>query len=426
MPIQAISTKIISTLGNKESLLPIMIKDGVDSLSLTYKSFKEGGVIEGIDRATDEFGTQAIWIGGIPLFKKLADKTIYKKANINPNVDPRIISNKEYSLWAVKNAKGFMNNNKSQSVKSAIDDCLKDGGKLAGNLFITKIIAATILTLGSFFLLTKTKQNNTKHNVKKEMNNSLKNENSNKQNSPSFKGIASKITEGIMFNPVHNMKLIDAGITSERLLCSRNKVEFIEHAIKEGGFLFFIYGFGNLIEKGINTFSDKILKKPINLPIDVLTDKNLSDSLKNNTILKDIYKLPNQNKSLTEKLDFIINNPDNIVVKAAKSAKIISEVSDKAGKKFVDTSKYINIKEFNNLGENLKNLDKCYKMSNSATKSFINKLKYLKIASVSANIAISCLFLGYIIPKAIYKYRNIKTGTTKFHVTEDLKKTNNC
>ena len=73
MSIQAISTKIISTLGNKESLVPIMIKDGVDSTSLTLKSFKEGGPVEGIDRAIDEFGTQAIWIGGIPLFKKLID-----------------------------------------------------------------------------------------------------------------------------------------------------------------------------------------------------------------------------------------------------------------------------------------------------------------------------------------------------------------
>ena len=120
MSIQAIGTKIISTLGNKESLLPIMIKDGVDSTALTVKSFKEGGFVEGKDRFIDEFGTQAIWIGGIPLYKKIIDKTAYKMANINPGVDPRIIANPEYSSWAVKNAKGFMSNSKSQSVKSTL------------------------------------------------------------------------------------------------------------------------------------------------------------------------------------------------------------------------------------------------------------------------------------------------------------------
>ena len=47
MSIQKISTKVISTLGNKESLLPIMLKDGVDSASLTYKSYKAGELLRG-------------------------------------------------------------------------------------------------------------------------------------------------------------------------------------------------------------------------------------------------------------------------------------------------------------------------------------------------------------------------------------------
>ena len=156
MSIQAITTKIISTLGNKESLIPIIIKDGVDSASLTYKSFKEGGLVEGTDRFIDEFGTQAIWIGGIPFYKKLIDWSAYKMAKINPEVDPRIIANNEYAKWATENAKGIMSNTKNQSVKTAITDCLKDGGKKAKNLFKGKVIAATALTLGTFFLLTKT------------------------------------------------------------------------------------------------------------------------------------------------------------------------------------------------------------------------------------------------------------------------------
>ncbi len=442
MSIQAITTKIISTLGNKESLIPIIIKDGVDSASLTYKSFKEGGLVEGTDRFIDEFGTQAIWIGGIPFYKKLIDWSAYKMAKINPEVDPRIIANSEYAKWATENAKGIMSNTKNQSVKTAITDCLKDGGKKAKNLFKGKVIAATALTLGTFFLLTKTKQNKTKQTVINDIKEKQKSKKTNysalntevsevfsdfyetNKTKPSFKGVVQKAIDGIMFNPVHNMKIIDAGITTERLACSRNKTEFCEHAIKEGGFLFFLYGFGNLIEKGINKFSSKVLNKPIDLSIDVLMDGKFAKALSEGKILSDIAKMPAKDKSLTEKLNFIINNPNNIVVQAAKKSKLVSVVKDKAGNQFVDTSKFIDTKAIETLAENLKNIDSKYKLSGENINKFINKSKGLKVGSVMANIGISCLFLGFIIPKAVYAYRKHKTGTTKFHVAEDIKNNN--
>ncbi len=442
MTIQAITTKVISTLGNKDSLIPIMVKDGVDSTSLTYKSFKEGGKVEGIDRAIDEFGTQAIWIGGIPFYKKLIEWTAYKAAKINPAVDPRIIADKEYSTWALENAKGIMSNSKTQTVKQALSDCLKDGGTKAKNLYKGKIIAATALTLATFFLLTKTKQKNTKNTVindmKKEMKDtfisspkddsgvfsSFKDFTSNsKQNekAPSFKGVVKNVSDAIMFNPVHNMKIIDAGITTERLACSRNKTEFFEHAIKEGSFLFFLYKFGGMIEDGINKFSSKVLKTPIDLPIDVLMDGQFTEALKNGKISADVAKAP-LTKSLTEKLNFIIENPDNSLVQAAKKSKIVSTVKDKAGNAVVDTSKFIDMKALNSLAQNMTLMEESYKTANIPVKNFLNKAKGLKVASVMANIGISCVILGYLIPKAVYKYREIKTGTTKFHVAEDIKK----
>ena len=433
------STKVISTLGNKESLIPIMIKDGVDSTALTVKSFKEGGAVEGMDRFIDEFGTQAIWIGGIPFFKKLIDKTAYKLAKISPEVDPRILQNEDYAKWAKNNAKGFFDKNKKQSVKEAMEKVF-DNQKLTKNLFKSKIAIATALTLGAFFLLTKTKQKNTKNTVLKDMNKStLKNEDSfniNKKvehpkvfedlanknkTTPSFKGALNKISEAIMFNPVHNMKIIDAGITTERLACSRNKTEFAEHAIKEGSFLFFLYGFGNLIEKGINIAANKLFKTPIDIKIDAIMDDKLKHALENNKILSDIAKLPEKTKPLTEKLDFIINNPDNIVVQAAKKSKIISTVKDGMGNSVVDTTKFIDVDALDDLANNLKNMDDKFKASGKNIKSFLNKTKALKVASVAANIGISCLFLGYLVPKAVYKYRELKTGTTKFHVEQDIK-----
>lgn len=446
-------TKIISTLGNKESLIPIMVKDGVDSTALTVKSFKEGGVVEGTDRFIDEFGTQAIWIGGIPLYKKMIDWTAYKFAKINPEVDPRILNNDEYAIWAKNNAKGFFKEKKKlsfkngqisidkvkNSVKEAMDKAF-DNKDLTKNLYKSKIAVATALTLGTFFLLTKTKQKNTKNTVLKDMNEeTLKNsktsmkqhpntnkvfdEFTNKKQEPSFKGGLNKFVDAIMFNPVHNMKIIDAGITTERLACSRNKTEFAEHAIKEGSFLFLLYCAGNWIEKGINQISDKLFKTPINLEIDAIMDEKLSDALKKNKIVSDLKQLPDKSKTLTEKLDFIINNPDNIVVQAAKKSKIISTVKDASGKTVIDTSKFIDLDEIDNLAKKLKNMDDKFKISDGNVKKFLNKTKGLKVASVAANIGISCLCLGYFLPKAIYKYREMKTGTTKFHVAEDIKST---
>ena len=142
MAIQSVTTKIISTLGNKESLIPIIAKDAVDSASLTYNAYKAGGTVEGIDRAFDEFGTQAIWIGGIPFFKKLYDMSAYKLGKLNPDVDIRVLNNKEYASWAKENAKGFINK-KGKTVKDAITDSLKDGGKKANNLYKGKVIVAT-------------------------------------------------------------------------------------------------------------------------------------------------------------------------------------------------------------------------------------------------------------------------------------------
>ncbi len=434
MSIQAISSKVISTLGNKESLIPIMLKDGVDSASLTYNSYKAGGIVEGKDRAIDEFGTQAIWIGGIPFFKKLIDKTAYKSAKLNPGVDVRIIANKEYAAWAKENAQGIMSNTKAQTVKSAITDCLKNGGEKAKNLYKGKIIAATALTLITYFTLTKLKHKNTKDSVLKKMNKEVKDsfiyEDKNEPlifagfnkygKKVSFKGMAKNLADAVMFNPVHNMKIIDAGITTERLACSRNKTEFAEHAIKEGGFLFFLYGFGNIIENGINKFSSKVLNKPIDLSIDVLTDGNLAKALKNGTIEKDLAGLK-ECTSLTDKLNFIKNNPDNILVQAAKKSKIVATTKDSLGNKVLDTSKYIDMKEIQTLSDNLHNINEKFIGSNQSVNKFLNSTKGLKVGSVMANIVISCLFLGYLMPKAVYKYREWKTGTKEFHVEKDIR-----
>ena len=72
------ASKIYSTLGNNNSLVPLAIKDVANSLGLTTGSYITGDKLEGKDRFIDEFGTQAIWLFGIPAYKKLIDLTLYK------------------------------------------------------------------------------------------------------------------------------------------------------------------------------------------------------------------------------------------------------------------------------------------------------------------------------------------------------------
>lgn len=425
MSIQSITTSFISKLGNPDSLVPILVKDSIISGSLTLKSYKEGGSIEGKDRLIDEFGTEAVWLSGIPAFKKLADLTAYKAAKLNPAVDVRILADKEYAKWALQNAQGFMSNNKKQSVKDALIDSLKDGGEFAKKLYTGKIIAATSLALGAFFLMTKLKQNITKTCVMKGLNAqqtahfSGKNPN-NTTSAPAFKGIGQKLSNAVMFNPVHNLKVIDTGIAAERLGCSRNKTELGEHAIKEGGFFFFIYWFGNYAEAIVKKFSNKFFNKPIDLKIDLLTDIDFKKSLESGQIEKDLKMLPEKSESLTSKLNFLINNPDNIFVKAAKKSGIVKTVKNEAGKNVIDTSAFIDIKELEILENDLKNINNKFKTSGETITKFLAKTKGLKAFSILTNIVLSCLFLGYGVPKMIYAYRKHKTGSTKFHVEQNL------
>ena len=92
--IPAIGT-IYSTLGNPSSLVPLAIKDVANSLGLTTGSYITGDKLEGKDRFLDEFGTEAIWLFGLPVFKKITDLTLYKALKLDPKSDVRLLDTPE-------------------------------------------------------------------------------------------------------------------------------------------------------------------------------------------------------------------------------------------------------------------------------------------------------------------------------------------
>ena len=424
-----IGSKLINQLGSTNSLIPLATKEVFDSAGQTYFSHKAGGKIEAKDRLVDEVGTGALWLFGIPTFKKVIDKTIFKKAGISPVIDTRLIKDNNLLKKAIENA----------PTEEIANELKKAGNNISKvkNLNCLKFGLSLGLTLLSYFGLTKFKQNMTQKNIEKEFlqkqmqktppyyeqnpifDNFTKTK---KTNSPSF-GSARiiKVAENIMLDPIKNMMVLDGCISAERLSHSRTKGEFAENAIKEGSFLFFIYGAGELIKKGIETGAKKFFNAPINLDAKFLgsdlAEKVLTDKKAQSDIIE-FAKQFGKNSNIEELYEFILKNQNHTVVNAAKKSGIIS--TTKNGK--IDTRKFIDGKELKKLSDDLITFINSSKNAKDI-KKYLEKTKNFKIISTILNIGICCLSLGYIVPKAMYNYRSKnQNGKTDFHVKTEYEK----
>lgn len=444
--------KITSTFGDHSSLLPLFTKDVVNSAGMTAFSYEAGGKIEGKDRFIDEFGTQAIWLGGLPFFKWAFDKTAYKMAKVAPSVDVRLLENKDQLVIAQKYAKNLENKSLSNVLEHAIQN-----KSLAKNLFLGKFATATALTMASFFSLVKIKQDYTKKQIEKEFwakksqqafydNNVAKspafkafmdNQPVNKTNNKnvSFKGLGSTL-QSFMFDPVKNLLIIDMGITGERLANSRTKSEFAEFAIKEGGFLFFMYVAGKHLQQGIEWIGEKI-GKPIGLHAEVLTSDYLNKNIASGKALEDanLVKelLSAKDKKALYEFIYDSKNAENTVVKAAKQSGIISTIKNGTWYKkmlgmakdtgIIDPHKFISADDISAVASNVAKLAEKSPKDNAGLDKFLKSCAKVKVGSVAANMGISCLFLGLILPYTMMKYRaKQQNGNKDFHVQSEIER----
>lgn len=422
-----LGSKLVYQLGSTNSFIPLATKEVFDSAGQTYFSHKSGGKIEAKDRLVDEVGTGALWLFGIPTYKKLIDKTIFKKAGISPKVDVRVLKDSKYLKKAIENAPTEEIANELKKASANISktknlNCLKFGLSLS-------------LTMLSYFGLTKFKENMTKKNIEKDFlqkqmqktppyNNEspIFDEFTKKGNNatPSF-GSSSivKAAENIMLDPIKNMMVLDGCISSERLCHSRNKGELAENAIKEGSFLFFIYGAGEVIKQGIETASKKLFNAPIKLDAKFIASDLAEKTLNDKNIQSEIKEFSKKFGQNTDEIyDFILKNQNNAVVKAAKQSGIIATLKD--GK--IDTRKYIDVKQIQNLSDDLLSFINSSKNSSTIEK-YLSKVKTFKIFATILNISICCLSLGYIVPKAMHDYRNKhQNGKNDFHVKTEYEK----
>ena len=469
------ASKIYSTLGNENSLIPLAIKDIANSTGLTAASYIAGDQAEGRDRFIDEFGTQAIWLFGIPFYKKLLDLGMFKSIGYDPKVDVRILKNPDIFKKAIEHAP-------TEEIKASLEKIGKSqkNTKLFKGLSFGKFVASTFLTVASYYGLTKFRHQNTEKHIKEEFlkkqaelkkgqtqpqnpqfsqhskgfgqlqnvptafGNVHRNTSSNnKDQNPSFTGI-----QDFMFSPTKNLMIVDGSITAERIFESRNLQDTIGYIVKEGSFWAFMYLLGGRIQKYVENTTEKKHNMNIQLDSRVIESEELKNALKNKelpTILQAFKDL----KTDVNIYDFICNplNKDNVIVKMAKMSDLIKVTDNKTPtggtlsklmqKLFpqkdlnssVDTRAYIDLDQVKDINEKLGKLYEQFNnfKSKAAGKSedeilttFLKDLKKYKRISVLKNIGACIGALGVVCPAIMLALRFYNKDNREFKVKAQL------
>lgn len=439
--IPAISASYIySKLGNSNSLVPMAIKDIANSVGLTAGSYITGDKLEGKDRFLDEFGTQAIWLFGIPAYKKLLDFTLYKALKIDPNFDVRNFSKKRKKLI------NKTINYADSSIKESIINATKNP-KFSKNLAMGKFVVSTALTILSYAGLTKYRHLQTKKAAQKEILKEMQLENKDNKdkflytkpaNKAAFNGLHQNKTQdqpaftgGIsefMYNPVKNLMILDGSITAERLAESRNKQELVGYAIKEGSFWAFMYFASKPIQKFLENRAEKNTKKPVAIDLDarVIESEDLAKAFKDGSLAKSSEKVLKLN-SYSNMLDYIHNNPDDFVVKMAKMSDIIPTLKKATQADDVDYRQFIDYDEFQGVASKLKKLSQKFEnfkatdVKDKSIETFLKNVKKAKRSSIILNIGACIGALGVLAPALMVAMRKFDKNNEGFQVKEDLK-----
>ncbi|MCM1340023.1 MAG: hypothetical protein NC191_10165 [Muribaculaceae bacterium] len=421
------ASTIYSTLGNNSSKVPLAIKDIANSCGLTAASYMSGDNAEGKDRFIDEFGTQAIWLWGIPAYKKGLDIVMYKPVKIDPEVDVRILKNQEI----LKAAKEFA---PTKEILASLEK-VASHQKLAKNLNIAKFALSTALTAASYLGLTKFRHNYTEKQIKKEIAEKQKNgrgifarkPSANIQFSSAFSAVHNNLhnkknvafTGGVqdfVFDPVKNLMIVDGIITGERLSHSKNPQDFFGYVIKEGSFWAFMYLAGPLIAKAMEKAADK-KGKSIDLDARVIFGEQLKNSIQDGSLKSHLEAFKAADVSDVDIYKFAVNpKTKNLVVDMAKTSDIISQVKDS---ELVDTRKYVDLGALRGVHSKLEKLLTQYENSGSTVDEFLKSVRKMKKGAVLKNIG-SCIgALGLLAPVIMLVTRKFGTGAD-YQVRKDI------
>ncbi len=372
--------KIFSTLGNPSSIIPLGIKDAANSAGMTVGSYITGKE-EGFDRLIDEFGTEALWLCGIPFFKGVINLSAFKTQGLDYNFDARNFRNPDL----IPLIKKYTPDNLKENINKVIENESKYKKLATGKFF-----AAVSLAIATYISLTKFKQKYTDQNIVKNIleehkqhikqgkassqettaeinkystantiNTSIKEEADTTQppniptktmptpdagttTSPVFTGSGFiKGFQDFAVDPVKNMWLLDGGITAERIIDARGPQERWGYTFKESMLLFFLYIAGPWLQNALEKRAKKVYNKTISFDARVIENPAFRKAYENNTVKPDLDIFgqlldPNIKEdakdAVTKKLkaqeelkiyEFIHNNKDNFVVKTAMESDLI-------------------------------------------------------------------------------------------------------
>lgn len=422
------ASTVYSKLGDNSSLVPLAIKDIANSCGLTAASYMSGDNAEGKDRFIDEFGTQAIWLWGIPVYKKLLDIALFKQAKLDPEVDARILKNRDILQAAKEMAP-------TETIKNSLKAVAENQSKFKA-LTVAKFAASTILTAGTYLGLTKFRHNYTESKIKKDYFEKMKKQQMNgyntenipfssafshvhKQNKNSKNVAFTGGVQDFIFDPVKNLMLVDGAITGERLTHAKNPQDFLGYVIKEGFFWAFMYFAGPTLSKALEKFADQ-KGKSIDLDSRVIFGKDLEKAFngKDSGIMpKQIQEFKKAAKSDIELYKFAVKHENkNLIIKMAKDSGIIT-LAD--GSELVDTRKYIDLKELRGICDKAEKLFTQYKKSEQPLDEFLKSVRSLKKASILKNIGACIGALGIIAPAIMLGLRKLNPD---YQVRKDIEK----
>lgn len=422
------ASTVYSKLGDNSSLVPLAIKDIANSCGLTAASYMSGDNAEGKDRFIDEFGTQAIWLWGIPVYKKLLDIALFKQAKLDPEVDARILKNKDILQAAKEMAP-------TETIKNSLKAVAENQSKFKA-LTVAKFAASTILTAGTYLGLTKFRHNYTESKIKKDYFEKMKKQQMNgyntenipfssafshvhKQNKNSKNVAFTGGVQDFIFDPVKNLMLVDGAITGERLTHAKNPQDFLGYVIKEGFFWAFMYFAGPTLSKALEKFADQ-KGKSIDLDSRVIFGKDLEKAFngKDSGIMpKQIQEFKKAAKSDIELYKFAVKPENkNLIIKMAKDSGIIT-LAD--GSELVNTRKYIDLKELRGICDKAEKLFTQYKKSEQPLDEFLKSVRSLKKASILKNIGACIGALGIIAPAIMLGLRKLNPD---YQVRKDIEK----
>lgn len=399
---------VISAIGNNSSIYPLLVRDcGIEIPSkvlMTYnqnlKDSKQMANNAVRERLIDEYGTSAIWLGGIPLIGWLCDKAI-KKIGYNPSINPSLFKegvkgvnqgvNQESNQGVRKNIEKFKNlAPKEVAELEKVLNNKKTYEKLLAGKFI---LSTTIPILLMGFVLPKLNFALTDKLRKKQEKELVLRKNETGKNI-SFKG--NTISTLANMSTVNKMAVTDGGLTVGRVSTARNKYEALENGFKMLGMMFLNFVAPIWIAKGFDKMSNKIFNTNVNLDPKILNDKEFLTAIKNKTL-----KLPKDNI-----IDFLDKYPTEKFSKLTEKFCGVKRLSNGVR----DPRVYVNEKKILEFKSEIEKFARQARGTGNI-ENFAKKALKVKSANILANVALSSFLLAVCLPKLTFILRKAITGS---------------